>query len=884
MCDNNNIVKTTLKILLVSLFFISLSSIPQVAAQKQSIDEFILNIQNSLNQKNIQAYLENFFGESREKEEIKHKIDQFQIDNVRLFKASKLSWNGDEAGIYLQALFQNSYSVVRETWHLKLLEVEGRWQIKEKKVTGAVNTLYRVQIPSARVERVKSIEIENVDIKISFNDAILFYDNIPEMETALLVVGKGRLFFSPSDPIEKHQLEILYKRNFLQDELTYAYLRFSDHFFQNNIKIKKETSEKNFQASPSDRNKAYSLFFKHYPRSFTIENSLNGELLSSLPQGDETVIGFNGKKLGNFTYIYSPFSEEEINLYRWKDKRSIILYSPLTDVKKKKLFITFGEMFEVKRYQIDIDFKPRRSFISGKAIVEIESSVDNLTSVKFKLNPGLDVLRIYDEERRELFYSRDKLRDILYVYFIRPPPQKKPYSLEIFYRGKIELPAETADIVTGPYIHDRSGQYYDLTYNFLPSRPDTFLFSKSSKWYPSPPNDDDYFKARLRVIVPPKYLCISNGELIEQSRLNEVEKVEEIETTGNSVYVFETKIPLKYISFIVGKFITVGEDFDSIPFRHFYAPGVSFQRKGLLNTAKNIVQFYESKFGLFPYEKLTIVRRPWITTGGHSPASFIVINELHEAQDGTLFVNTGSPVDLSRWKEYFMAHEIAHQWWGQSITLKTYHDQWLSEGLAQFASILYLKEKYGDRVFSYILKKFSQWSEKKSKWGPIILGSRLSYHDFKAYQAIIYNKTSLVLNMLKDILGEELFFQGLKEFFEKYKYSSASTHDFIRTFEEISGKDLTLFFKKWFYSWVLPEVKISHSLQEGEEGYILKLKITQLKDTFVFPLQIEWKENGEKVRKQILIDEKNEEFEFQLSAKPRKIKINPDKAVPGKFR
>lgn len=240
LCDNNNMVKTALKILLVSLFFISLSSMPQVASQKQSIDEFILNIQNFLDQKNIEGYLENFFGESREEEEenIKHKIDQFQIDNVRLFKASKLRWKGDDAEIYLQALFQNSYSVVRETWYLKLLEVDGRWQIKEKKVTGAFNTLYRIQIPSARVERVKSIEIENIDIKISFTDAILFYDNIPEMETALLVVGKGRLFFSPSDPIEKHQLEILYKRNFLQDELTYAYLRFSDHFFQNNIKIK----------------------------------------------------------------------------------------------------------------------------------------------------------------------------------------------------------------------------------------------------------------------------------------------------------------------------------------------------------------------------------------------------------------------------------------------------------------------------------------------------------------------------------------------------------------------------------------------------------------------------------------------------------------------
>jgi len=137
--------------------------------------------------------------------------------------------------------------------------------------------------------------------------------------------------------------------------------------------------------------------------------------------------------------------------------------------------------------------------------------------------------------------------------------------------------------------------------------------------------------------------------------------------------------------------------------------------------------------------------------------------------------------------------------------------------------------------------------------------------------------------MLKDILGEEIFFQGFREFFEKYKYGSASTGDFIKTFEGVSGKDLKIFFKRWFYSYVLPEVEVSRTLQKGEGGYILKLKVTQLKDIFVFPLWVEWKENGEKVRKILLIDEKNEEFEFEISNKPSKFKVNPTKAVPGKF-
>jgi len=204
--------------------------------------------------------------------------------------------------------------------------------------------------------------------------------------------------------------------------------------------------------------------------------------------------------------------------------------------------------------------------------------------------------------------------------------------------------------------------------------------------------------------------------------------------------------------------------------------------------------------------------------------------------------------------------------------------------LAQFAAILYLKERYGKRAFSDILKKFSQWTEKKSKWGPITLGSRISYFDFDAYQTIIYNKSSLVLNMLKDLLGEEVFFEGLKEFYHRHQYDVASTNDFLKTFIEISGKDLKAFFRNWFESYTLPEVRVTRSLEEKDEGgYIMRLQITQLKEPFIFPLWIEWSENGKRVEKRVIIDERKKEFDFDLTSKPKKIKINLNKAVPGKF-
>ena len=352
---------------------------------------------------------------------------------------------------------------------------------------------------------------------------------------------------------------------------------------------------------------------------------------------------------------------------------------------------------------------------------------------------------------------------------------------------------------------------------------------------------------------------------------------------GNSVYVFETKYPIKYISFIVGKFAQLKEDRDPLPLQAYISTETRLQRRPVFEETKSILKFYEGLFGPFPYEKMTIVQRFWSTSGGHSPASFIVLNELPRQSNGGSYINVASPVDLSRWKEYFLAHEIAHQWWGQGVSWATYHDQWLSEGLAQFSAVLYLRMKHQERVFSNILKRFSEWTEKKSKWGPISLGSRLSYFDFEAYQAIVYNKASLVLNMLVDLLGEEVFFNGLKEFFNKYKYSKASTYDFLRVMEGVSGKDLKAFFKGWFDSYLLPEVKVSHTIEKRTDGYLLKLKISQLRDVFHFPLWVEWRENGKKIIQKVIIEEKNAEFAFSANGKPEKIKANPDKAVPGKF-
>ena len=137
--------------------------------------------------------------------------------------------------------------------------------------------------------------------------------------------------------------------------------------------------------------------------------------------------------------------------------------------------------------------------------------------------------------------------------------------------------------------------------------------------------------------------------------------------------------------------------------------------------------------------------------------------------------------------------------------------------------------------------------------------------------------------MLRDLLGEDVFFRGIKEFFQRFKYQAARTGDFVVTMSEISGQDLGPFFRGWFMSHVLPEVKVTHHIERADEDYLLKFHIAQLRDPFVFPLWVEWIQDGERVRKMIIVDKKEHTAEFKLPQKPTKIKVNPDKAVPGKF-
>ncbi|HPN16273.1 MAG TPA: M1 family aminopeptidase [Candidatus Aminicenantes bacterium] len=855
----------------------TLASFGQESLPPQTdVRTFLSGLKEAFESSDRAAYLAYFEAEIRDAEGAAYDSlrQASRMTQAVFFPATNVFEDKEGVPLFVQAVFQNDLEALFESWELELARDGERRVIRAKSVIGNPAIFLKLKIPSDRIERAARIEIRHDDLEATFENAWVFYDNIPDRPTGLIIIGSGRLRFRPSSETERHQLALRYKTENLDKPLVSAYLRFSPSFFANRIKITPETGPAG-SCPPGEIAKARALFRRYYGGSFTIDNPIAGARLSVLPQSDQAVFEFGTDSRSGFGYGYSPFSEEEIHFWSRSPDQLLCLYSPdIREGNERRMFLTMGEKVDILRCDIDLDFQPDRRFLSALARIRLEAASPGVDNLRFDFHSALDVLKVYDASRRELFFTQDKVNRLLYIRFLQPLEKGESASLDIYYRGALPPPPPTSDAAAA-YGGFAGANFID----------DGDLYTPSAGWYPAM-SEGDYFLSRFRISLPPRYVCVANGELAGVEEVDEVRRVLSLEKIGNRISVFETRKPVKGLAFIVGRFRedAVDEDPSPPPINVLVSENVRSLRGTLAGEARAIVRFYEETFGPFPYEKLAIIQRVAETAGGQSPASFVILNEPRTGATAPGIPDFGSPVDLPGYRELFLAHEIAHQWWGHAVSAATYHDLWLSEGLSQYAAIRYLRMKHGNDKLPSILKKSVSWTKRMADYGPITLGARLSYLDFRAFQAIIYGKSTVVLFLLADLIGEEALDRGLRAFQASSAYRPVRTGEFIRALEEASGRSLRDFFRGWIDSHVLPEASVTHQILKADEGYEVKIFVRQAGQAMVFPLTVAWTEDGRPVRHILEVDSESKFYSFPAAVKPVKFKINPDGLVPGKFR
>jgi hypothetical protein len=256
------------------------------------------------------------------------------------------------------------------------------------------------------------------------------------------------------------------------------------------------------------------------------------------------------------------------------------------------------------------------------------------------------------------------------------------------------------------------------------------------------------------------------------------------------------------------------------------------QNRQLATRSADILKFYANLIGEAPFPDFTVAAVDDNLPGGHSPAYLSI---WQQPRATTPYSWRDDPAVFEDYPFFILAHEIAHQWWGQGVGVKNYHEQWLSEGLAQYFALLYVGQDRGADDMRQMLGQMRRSSIDYSPKGPIYLGYRLGYIGAggHALRGLIYNKSAVVMQMLRRLIGDEAFMSGLRRYYHQWRFQKAGTDDLRAAFEGDAHMPLGRFFDRWILGSSIPRVRTSWRVEPGGETATVHLE--QIGEVFDFP-------------------------------------------------
>ena len=676
------------------------------------------------------------------------------------------------------------------------------------------------------INNFKKYHVNNLSLKVG--DATIYfkegyiYESIP---SNLLMIYRGKWEFSikPNDEEERLTLKKKYKKDFFSKSNNRGIFVLEDKSFLNKTtKLGKVTKlDKKSQSLFKMYRNTYGKKIKQFKEYWYLPFS-EGSNLIIFPKERKTF----------YYYTFNIDSVPDTQLTIPTDDNMILSYNSI-----KSLKLSFSGNNEVDKVKLNIFYNPKKNFISG-TIITLYKSPCSLKVLQLKKN--LKLAGNLDKKAVGLnIFKRGP------IYFLLGPETDKS---ALYYKGYIKPGNLYDDIFKIRTIESENTETLDLSY----------YLSRTENFYPNPGNE--FFKSDVTINIPNNLNCLISGTLTKKIAVN------------RNIFKY-TSNGTKGISLICGQF-SLKSRIDSIIPINIYSSDFCRYSKYVNNSEiKKIANFLVQKYGDINIPEINILFKNELHEGGVSNRGFIIINL---SPKRSKIIDTKfrySPITFRDNIQDYIIHEMSHQWWGGIISWKSYRDVWITEGLAQFSILCYLKNKISDKNFKRIIKKVKKWIYKYKNIGPVIYGTRIIKleNNYEAYQTIVYNKSALIFLMLYDMLGEKDFLNRLHSILNKFKFKSVSSMQFINQF---INKDKTLlkFFKKWVYSRKLPEINYNIKIDEKNA----EISIEQLNTDFVFPITFKVKSSKGISFEKLIVKQKREKFIIKRDSSIKSINIiNP---------
>ena len=754
----------------------------------------------------------------------------------------------------------------------------------ETDLLAAYTQLREIPLDPTRAAVVENFELKKDAATFHFKSGTLYlFKPVLDRPAGAVFLGEGVLSFKPPAVIEQRQIaHFLNGESGLEEPFKEAVLLFTDVTLDQIQALKFRAAEIPPRASSllGDLRSAWRN---------DLHTNLEARLLAGLtsPVQSYFLADIRGQKHGRLFFSIDAAAGEDVTLmHDGGSKWSFEIWSSYTAAETPTA--EFRALADSTRISIDTEID-KGGRIQGESTSEFTALESGPRLVPVQLASTLRVSKITDAAGAELkFIQEQKKKDAdLWVVLTQPLAKDAKHTWKFAYAGD-------------EVVHKAGGG--------------NFFVGARDSWYPKISNPADSFNDRalyhLRFRTPKEVTLVATGKLVKTEPQGKLTASE-----------WDTEVPYTVVGFNYGRYKTkstrsgdrevtvyanaeIGDEMRELQILLEQNPQAAAQlgiTSGGINTtgimnqtlaeSGNALNLFTSYFGPIPYKSLAVTQQPAGFFGQSWPG--LVFMPYTAFLDNT--IRHQLHMDQGGMRKFFQevgSHEIAHQWWGHAVGWKNYHDQWLSEGFAQFSAGLYVHRVQGEKKFrtfletdrQLVLSSLPGTTVRARDAGPIWMGLRLDTEKTPAaYQYLIYAKGGLVLHMLRMMLydygrnDDSRFIAMMKDFVETYANRNASTEDFKAICDKHFKMDMGWFFRQWVYGTDLPKILVEYSFADSPEGVLWKVDLKQqnVPEGFIsmVPFVLRTKAGG--LAGRLSAQHSTLHAELKLKERPDSVEINP---------
>ncbi|MCH7702478.1 MAG: HEAT repeat domain-containing protein [Planctomycetes bacterium] len=510
----------------------------------------------------------------------------------------------------------------------------------------------------------------------------------------------------------------------------------------------------------------------------------------------------------------------------------------LVDVRHVKLELTFDDLLS-------------KSF-SGSETYTVRAIAPGVTSIVLNA-VDLSIERVEAIDSPAVTFDYDDER--LVLEFAEPLPTDRDSSVRIDYRC----------------VNPEQGLHYYLPDERQPQRvPQVHSQGQTEHnrhWFPCHDSPNERSTTEMIVTVPSRFRALSNGRLLDK-------RVDGEHTT----YHWRQDVPhVAYlVTLVIGEFGMVSDTWRGIPLTYYGRPGEEDDIRRAYVRTPEIMEFFSQYFGVpYPYARYDQIGVENFGSGG-----------MENTTATTMY--SGVPLDeraaMDHTSDGLIAHEMAHQWYGDLLTCKSWAHLWLNEGFATFCADLWKEHHEGADEHSYAKwRKYRGVARADRTESPdaVIFGDYEDAWDtFRHKGGLPYSKGSSILHMLRHELGEEVFAKGLQQYTRTFQASEVETDDFRKVMEAVAGRSLRQFFEQWTLRPGIPRLKVAYRWDHETKTAIVDVEQTQPIDrptpAFAVPLDLYFRTDHRETRVTMQLERRHEVLRYRFDSAPNLFCIDPD--------